>query len=62
MNFGKKLTHYVSDIDQFLADFDRTHSQLSKTQQKERDKYQRINDLRDVVNRPDSTQKLPKDF
>lgn len=62
MNFGKKLTHYVSDIDQLLVAFDRSHPRLSKTQQKERDKYQRINYLRDVANSAKSTQKLPEDF
>lgn len=38
---------YISEIDQFLTEFDRTHS-LSASQQAEITKYKRIYHLRDV--------------
>jgi hypothetical protein len=39
--------NYVSGLDKFLNKFDKDHPQLSKSQQKERDKYERIYRLRD---------------
>lgn len=41
------LTRYVSEVDQFLQKFDSNHPSLSLSQQKEKDKYQRIYRLRD---------------
>jgi hypothetical protein len=44
----KILTNFVSDIDQFLAEFDQTHS-FSTSQQAEISKYQRVYELRDQL-------------
>ena len=41
----KVIRHYVSEIDQRLAEFNRTHP-WSATQQAEIDKYQRIYKMR----------------
>jgi hypothetical protein len=42
-----KLTNYVSDIDQFLQEFDKQHPEQTRSQQKEEIKYSRIYRLRD---------------
>lgn len=42
----KKNTRFVSDIDQFCTEFDRTHA-LSASQQAEIAKYEKIIELRD---------------
>jgi hypothetical protein len=52
------LTSFVSEIDQFLQAFDKQHPTLSKTQQKEADKYRRIYFLRDVADRLEEKQPL----
>jgi hypothetical protein len=44
-----KLTNYVSEIDQFLQEFDKQHPLLTKSQQKEDTKYTRIHRLRDTT-------------
>lgn len=44
----KSNKHYVSNIDRFLAEFDRKHSP-SAVQQAEINKYQRIYRLRDKI-------------
>jgi hypothetical protein len=44
--FRKKFKHYVSDIDLFLEQFDKTHSK-SESQLAEIQKYQRVFALRD---------------
>lgn len=36
------LTNFVSEIDQYLIDFNKTHPQLSVSQQKEKLKYEQI--------------------
>lgn len=41
------MPEYVSELDQFLQDFNRKNPDLSKSQRDERDKYCRINQLRD---------------
>ncbi|GEM_PF-1080003 len=41
------LTHYTSELDQFLSDFAKTHPKLSSSQRKEKEKYARIYRLRD---------------
>jgi hypothetical protein len=45
----KKNTHFVSDIDKYCAEFDRTHP-LSASQQAEIKKYQAIYKKRNVAN------------
>ncbi len=40
------LEFYISELDQFLNNFDRNHK-LSAAQESERKKYARIHDLRD---------------
>ena len=50
LNFIKKflnLTYYISEIDQFLMNFDKTHPRLSASQRAEKEKYARIYKLRD---------------
>ena len=56
------LTEYVSEIDQFLQEFDKQHPDLTKSQQKEQAKYRRIYRLRDTTERPDDTVKLWEGF
>lgn len=56
------LTNYVSEIDQFLQKFDKEHSQLSRSQKQEIEKYRRVYYLRDVVDRPDELLKLWEGF
>ena len=41
------LVPYVSEIDQFLRQFRKTHPQLTDAQQKEKEKYSNISRLRD---------------
>ena len=59
LNFKKFLgiDNFTSKIDEFLNDFDFTHPKLSTSQQAEKQKYDRINDLRDHVksSQPKST-------
>lgn len=51
MSQQPKLTNYVSDVDQFLEQFNHEHPSLSQSQQKEQLKYQRIYQLRDSTDR-----------
>lgn len=62
MSKDKVLRHYVSPLDQFLAEFDKYHPGLSKSQKREVDKYRRIYRLRDEAKQPVSNNKLPEDF
>jgi len=48
MKKNKTLKKFVSDIDQFLQEFDKKHPQPSQSQQQEQKKYRRIYYLRDV--------------
>lgn len=41
------LGYYTSELDQFLAEYEKTHPQLSASQQREVEKYKRIYQLRD---------------
>jgi len=41
--------NFVSELDQFLQAFDKTHPRLSTSQCKEKEKYQRVYKLRDQV-------------
>jgi len=41
------LAYYTSDLDRFLADFDKTHHKMSASQRKEVEKYNRIFTERD---------------
>ena len=56
------LKNFVSEIDQFLQEFDKQHPQLSKAQQFERAKYKRIYRLRDSSERPTQKPKLWQGF
>ena len=63
MSRQPKLTAYVSEIDQFLQEFDRQHPDLTQSQQKEQAKYQRIYHLRDTATRnPDDATTLWEGF
>jgi len=42
-------TGYVSEIDQFLRDYDKTHHAMGESKQKEIQKHQRIFAKRDAV-------------
>lgn len=44
-------TGFVSEIDQFLQEFDKEHPELSKSQQKEKAKYKKVYYLRDTADR-----------
>jgi len=44
--FRRKSTNYVSDIDKFIDEFNRTHPK-SESQLAEMKKYERLNALRD---------------
>ena len=57
-----KLTNYVSEIDQFLQQFDQTHPEKSLSQKKEIDKYQHVYSLRDTAEPPSSKKILWEDF
>lgn len=41
------MRHYVSDIDQFLKDFDRNHPEKTESQHQEIKKHERVFRLRD---------------
>lgn len=43
------LDYYSSPLDQFLDNFDKTHPKLSNSQQFEKEKYEKIDCLRDDV-------------
>jgi hypothetical protein len=49
--------NYVSDTDKMLKEFDKNHPDLSQSQKKEVDKYNRIYRLRDTSERPTTTPK-----
>ncbi len=58
----KKQMSYVSEIDKFLAEFDRSHPELSKSQQKEIAKHERIYRLRDDPTYTEPTTTLWEEF
>ncbi|HLB58009.1 MAG TPA: CBU_0585 family protein [Gammaproteobacteria bacterium] len=62
MNQNKTIRNFVSEIDQFLAEFDRKHPAFTQSQQKEATKYQQIYYWRDIADRPDSPKKLWEKF
>lgn len=41
------LSYYTSSLDEFLAEFDKSHHKMSGSQRKEVEKYNRISALRD---------------
>lgn len=49
MNSQKKSKYYVSDVGAFLKAYDQHHPQLSTSQQREKEKYERLDALRDHV-------------
>jgi hypothetical protein len=53
MKKDKTLKNYVSDLDQFLQNFDKKHPKFSLSQQQEHNKHRRVYYLRDVANRPE---------
>lgn len=55
--------NYVSDMDKTLHEFDKNHPVPTQTQQKERNKYLRIFQLRDTAERkPDPRDKIWEGF
>jgi hypothetical protein len=44
---NSKKNQFISELDQYLADIDQANPQLSPAQQYERNKYARVNRLRD---------------
>ncbi len=47
------LTNYVSDIDQLLVQYAKTHPEFTASQRKELVKHERIDQLRDKEERPE---------
>ncbi len=41
------LTYYISELDEFLIDYDKKHPKLSASQRKEIEKHTRVFSLRD---------------
>lgn len=56
------LTYYTSELDDFLANFDKNHPKLSTSQRKEIEKYTRIFNLRDKPNQTELTQEFWDNF
>lgn len=50
------LAYYTSDLDKFLAEFDKNHHKMSASQRKEVEKYQRI-----FASRDQAKSSAPKD-
>jgi hypothetical protein len=46
------LTYYISELDQFLIEYDKSHPKLSSSQRKEIAKYSRVYALRDHPSEP----------
>jgi hypothetical protein len=46
------LGYYTSELDSFLAEFDKTHQELSVSQAAEKNKYARVFALRDKPSHP----------
>jgi len=59
---GKILRRYVSDTDRLLQNFDKEHPEVTESQKKEIEKYNRIYFLRDSMNRQDPPKKLWEGF
>ncbi len=57
-----KLSHFVSEIDQDLQQFNKKHPKLSLSQQKEKEKYARIYYLRDITDRPEEPVEIWRNF
>jgi hypothetical protein len=62
MYIKEKQMSYVSDIDMFLQEYDKKNPELSKSQQKEIAKFQRIYRLRDDATRLETANKLWDEF
>jgi len=43
------LTYYISELDEFLIEYDKSHPKLSTSQRKEMAKYAKIFTLRDCA-------------
>lgn len=57
---SQKSTGFVSEIDQFLEEFDKKHPELSASQRKELAKAQQIALLRDRANMTATKVKVPQ--
>ena len=62
MSSNKVISNYVSEIDRFLQDYDKKHPKLSKSQQKEIAKLQRVYRLRDDASQAETPSKLWDEF
>lgn len=62
MIIKKQDTKFVSEIDQFFHDWDNKHPDLSKSQQQEIRKHQRIADMRDKQTNDQSDNLIWQDF
>jgi hypothetical protein len=56
------LNYYTSELDQFLIDFDQSHSKLSASQRAEKEKYARIFELRDNPHQRDAKEHFWDNF
>jgi hypothetical protein len=62
VNSNKKITNFVSEIDQFITAFDKEHPEKSKSQLKEIAKAQRVTRLRDDPEATETTGTLWENF
>lgn len=62
LNRLKIKKSYVSETDEFLAEFDAKHPELSASQKAEIKKAQRISDARDNVKPDDETETAFENF
>ena len=59
--FQSKTIGYISEIDKFLTEFNRTHA-YSASQKEEVKKHQRVYKLRDNANADEGANELWEDF
>lgn len=57
-----QLTKHISELDHFLAEFDEKHPEQSASQQKEAEKYAKIDRLRDSTDTTTVKQDKSNDF
>ena len=58
----KQDTHFVSELDEFLQEWDKQHSTLSTAQQNEIHKHEKIAEHRDNAQPNDNSNSIWEDF
>lgn len=56
------LSYYISELDEFLSEYDKNHPKLSASQRKEMEKYAKVYKLRDLPEPPLSKDSLWDNF